>query len=242
MPIWESIMALLDVNGICVNYGEIAAVSDVSMRVEAAQVVSILGANGAGKSTLLKSIMGLTPVKSGGVTFDDTDMTNRPTSEIVAGGITLCPEGRRLFPAMTVFENIRMGGYLSTNADFKRRLEYVYSLFPKVAARLSQAAGTMSGGEQQMVAIGRALMAGPKLLLLDEPTLGLAPMMIREVGRIIQEINRSGVAVLLVEQNAKMALSVSDYGYVLRTGTLFSEGTSEALLKDDVIRRGYLGD
>ncbi len=235
-------MTLLDVRHVCVRYGALEAVHDISLRVGAAQVVAILGANGAGKSTLLKSIMGLVRVRSGEVVLDGQDISKAPVDAIVRNGVTLCPEGRRLFPGLTVMENIRMGAYLATTAEFRQRLDRVYAIFPKLAERESQVAGTMSGGEQQMVAIGRALMAGPRLLLLDEPTLGLAPMMIREVGRVVREIQRAGVSVLLVEQNARMALAASDYAYVIRTGEVFAEGSSAELLHDEAIRKGYLGD
>ena len=235
-------MPLLEIDALSVAYGEVVAVRGVSMAVDKGQVVSILGANGAGKSSLFKAVMGLARTRAGQVRLEGEDVTGQATHAVVRRGVTLCPEGRRLFPLLTVRENIRMGAYLgATKAEFANRLDYIHSLFPKVLERANQLAGSLSGGEQQMVAIGRALMSNPRVLLMDEPTLGLAPKMIQEVSRIVHAINQTGVAILLVEQNARMALMASQYAYVMRTGSLLREGSSAELLEDKSIQQIYLG-
>jgi branched-chain amino acid transport system ATP-binding protein len=233
---------LLTLTGVETSYGSIRALKGVSFKVPERSVVALLGANGAGKSTTLKSISGLVPPARGTVTFMGRRIDGLPSEHIVRLGISHVPEGRELFPELTVIENLKMGAYTRTEKRAIRdSLDRVQAHFPILAERRSQLAGTLSGGEQQMLAIGRALMAEPKLMLLDEPSLGLAPMLVEEIFRIIGEINRSGTTVLLVEQNANKALSVADYGYVLETGMISLEGDSQQLLRDDHVRRAYLG-
>lgn len=235
-------MSLLDVENLSVSYGKTTALRSVSLRAQAGSVTCVLGANGAGKSTLFKSIMGLVPKGAGTVRFDGDDISKLPTYDVVRRGITLCPEGRRLFPEMTVGENVRMGAVLVRDRrKLRERTEFVYELFPRVRQRLSQQASSLSGGEQQMVAIARALMGGPRLLLLDEPTLGLAPKLIQEVGTIVTNLRREGFTVILVEQNANLALRVSDHAYLLETGDLVMSGPSETILGDVRVQKAYLG-
>jgi branched-chain amino acid transport system ATP-binding protein len=233
---------LLTLDGIEAYYGSIRALKGISFKVLEGSVVALLGANGAGKSTTLKSISGLVPLARGTVAFMGRRIDELPSEQIVRLGISHVPEGRELFPELTVVENLKMGAYTRTDKRAIRDgLERVQAHFPVLAERRSQLAGTLSGGEQQMVAIGRALMAAPKLMLLDEPSLGLAPRLVEEIFRIICEIHESGTTVLLVEQNANKALSIADYGYVLETGTISLEGDSQQLLRDDHVRRSYLG-
>jgi branched-chain amino acid transport system ATP-binding protein len=233
---------LLSVEGIETFYGGIQALKGVSLAVPEGSIVTLLGANGAGKSTTLKSISGLVPPARGTVTFSGRRIDGLPSEKIVRLGISHVPEGRELFPELTVLENLKMGAYTRTDRRaVGRGLERVQAHFPILAERRLQLAGTLSGGEQQMLAIGRALMAEPRLMLLDEPSLGLAPMLVEEIFRIIREIHRSGTTVLLVEQNANKALSIADYGYVLETGTISLQGDSRQLLRDDHVRRSYLG-
>lgn len=235
-------MSLLEISAITVAYDAVLALNSVSIKVGKQEVVSILGANGAGKSTLLKAIVGLVPSRSGKIVFDGADISQAKPHQCLERGITLCPEGRRLFPQMTVYENIRMGAYRSPDrAVFRQRIELLYDMFPKLAERAGQIASSLSGGEQQMVAIARALMSRPRLLMLDEPTLGLAPMMIHEVARLVKLINAEGIAVLLVEQNAKLALKISERGYVLENGIVSLTGASLELLSNDHVQRIYLG-
>ncbi|MBI3629960.1 MAG: ABC transporter ATP-binding protein [Candidatus Rokubacteria bacterium] len=234
--------SLLTVDGIETFYGGIQALKGISFKVPAGSIVALLGANGAGKSTTLKSISGLVPPLRGTVAFAGRRIDGLPSEKIVRMGISHVPEGRELFPELTVLENLKMGAYIRTDKrETQRGLERVQAHFPILAERRSQLAGTLSGGEQQMLAIGRAVMAQPKLMLLDEPSLGLAPMLVEEIFGIIGEIHASGTTILLVEQNANKALSVADYGYVLETGTISLAGDSQQLLQDDHVRRAYLG-
>ena len=233
---------LLVVEGIETFYGGIQALKGVSLEVPEGSIVTLLGANGAGKSTTLKSISGLVPPTRGSVTFTGRRIDELASEKIVRLGISHVPEGRELFPELTVLENLKMGAYARTDRRaVGRGLERVHAHFPILAERRLQVAGTLSGGEQQMLAIGRALMAEPRLMLLDEPSLGLAPMLVEEIFRIIREIHDHGTTVLLVEQNANKALSIADYGNVLETGTVSLAGDSRQLLRDDHVRRSYLG-
>jgi branched-chain amino acid transport system ATP-binding protein len=233
---------LLTVDGIETYYGNIQALKGISFEVPEGSIVTLLGANGAGKSTTLKSISGLVPPARGTVAFKGRRIEGLPSESIVRLGISHVPEGRELFPELTVLENLKMGAYTRTDKRaIHQGLERVQANFPILAERRSQLAGTLSGGEQQMLAIGRALMAEPTLMLLDEPSLGLAPMLVEEIFRIIREIHKSGTTVLLVEQNANKALSIADYGYVLETGTIALAGESQKLRRDDHVRRSYLG-
>jgi len=233
---------LLVLDGIETFYGSIQALKGVSFKVDPGSIVTLLGANGAGKSTTLKCISGLVPAAKGTVSFRGERINGLPCETIVRRGISHVPEGRELFPELTVLENLTMGAYARTDKRaIARTLERVHTCFPILAERRTQLAGTLSGGEQQMLAIGRALMADPALMLLDEPSLGLAPMLVEEIFAIIREIHAGGTTVLLVEQNANKALSIADYGYVLETGTIALAGDSQQLLKDDRVRRAYLG-
>ena len=233
---------LLSVDNIETFYGNIQALKGISFQVPMGAIVALLGANGAGKSTTLKSISGLVPPAHGSVTFMGQPIGGLASERIVRMGIAHVPEGRELFPELTVLENLRMGAYTRRDKqEIQATLERVYTHFPILAERRSQLAGTLSGGEQQMLAIGRALMARPKLMLLDEPSLGLAPKLVEEIFRIIREIHGSGTTVLLVEQNANKALSIADYGYVLETGKIALAGDSQELLRNDHVRRLYLG-
>jgi len=233
---------LLRLSGINTYYGLIHILQDVELEVGAGELVSLLGGNASGKSTTLKTILGIVRPHTGTVTFDGEDVTTRSTSHRIGRGIAIVPENRRLFGPMTVLENLEMGAYL--NRDGKGRkddFERVYSLFPLVYERRSQLAGTLSGGEQQMVAMGRALMSHPKLLLMDEPSMGLAPILVERSFEIIQQVHESGVAMLVVEQNANMALSVADRGYVLSTGRIVLQGRAGALRENEDLRKAYLG-
>jgi branched-chain amino acid transport system ATP-binding protein len=233
---------LLVLDGIEAFYGSIQALKGISFKVLEGSIVTLLGANGAGKSTTLKSISGLVRPVSGTVNFRGRRIDGLPSEKIVRLGISHVPEGRELFPELTVLENLSMGAYVrSDKRAIQQALERVNACFPILAERRSQLAGTLSGGEQQMLAIGRALMAEPALMLLDEPSLGLAPMLVEEIFGIIRQIHASGTTVLLVEQNANKALSIADYGYVLETGTIALAGDSQQLLRDDRVRRAYLG-
>jgi branched-chain amino acid transport system ATP-binding protein len=234
--------SLLTVEGLESYYGNIQALKGISFDVPEGAIVTLLGANGAGKSTTLKSISGLVSPLRGVVTFMGHQIQGLPSEQIVRLGVSHVPEGRELFPELTVLENLTMGAYTRRDkSEIQHNLERVYAHFPILAERRTQLAGTLSGGEQQMLAIGRALMAQPRLLLLDEPSLGLAPMLVEEIFRIIREIHDHGTTVLLVEQNANKALSIADYGYVLETGLVALAGASQDLLRDDRVRRLYLG-
>jgi branched-chain amino acid transport system ATP-binding protein len=235
-------MNLLETSHLCVDYGGVHALRDVTVAIPDKQVVAIIGANGAGKSTLLKTIAGLVRQSAGPVRLDGEDISTLRPHERLDRGIVLCPEGRRLFPELTVYENIRMGAYrMRDSRRFRERLDFLYDIFPRVAERARQVAASLSGGEQQMVAIARALISEPRILMLDEPTLGLAPKLILEVANLVQKIKAEGITVVLVEQNAKLALKISDYAFVLETGAVTLEGTSAELLANDRVQQAYLG-
>ncbi len=234
-------MALLEVDDLHTHYGAIEALKGVSLTVDEGEVVTLIGSNGAGKSTTLRSISGLTPASRGRVVFENEEITRVPAHEIVGHGIALSPEGRHCFHRMTVRENLDLGAYRRTGSEIAQDLERVFDLFPRLRERESQKAGTMSGGEQQMLAIGRALMARPRLLMLDEPSMGIAPILVQRIYETIGEINRSGVAVLLVEQNANYALEISSRGYVLETGAIVLSGDSANLRDNPEVQRAYLG-
>ncbi|MDO4788668.1 MAG: ABC transporter ATP-binding protein [Johnsonella sp.] len=231
---------MLKIKDLKVNYGGIEAVKGLSFEVPEKSIVTLIGANGAGKSTILRTIAGLVKPASGSILFKDKDITRAETSDIISGGITLVPEGRRVFPDMSVLENIKIGAYLRKDS-LEEDIEWVYSLFPRLKERHWQLAGTLSGGEQQMLAVARALMSRPKLLMMDEPSLGLAPLIVKGIFEIIREINKADVTVLLIEQNANMALNTADYGYVLETGKIIMEGEGKELLRNEAIREAYLG-
>jgi len=232
--------ALLELKDVTVFYGQVRALQGLSLRVCAGEVVALLGSNGAGKSTTLRAISGLVRVATGQISFRGRDLANMDPTRIVRLGIAHCPEGRKVFPEMTVLENLELGGY-TRSGSLREDLEQVFDLFPVLRERRSQAAGSLSGGEQQMLAIGRALMSRPTLLLLDEPTMGLAPAVAREVARGIQSLKARGTTVLLVEQNVHAALRIADRGYVLENGRLVVSGRSEDLARDERVRRAYLG-
>lgn len=226
-----------------VYYGQIQALYDINVEINPGEIISIIGANGAGKTTLMKSIMGLVPAKNGKIVWQDEEIQAKKTHHIVKRGISYVPEGREIFPGMTVLENMEMGAYtLRMSAKEKAdKLNEMYELFPRLYERKKQKAGTLSGGEQQMVAIARGLMLSPKLLMMDEPSLGLAPLVVRDIFSIIQEINKQGVTILLIEQNANMALKIADVGYVLETGRITLTGSGKDLLSNDAVRAAYLG-
>ncbi len=231
---------MLKIKDLVVSYGGIEAVKSISFDVPEGEIVTLIGANGAGKSTTLRTIAGLVKPKSGSIMFDGEELIGKSTEDIVKRGITLSPEGRHVFPDMTVLENLKVGAY--TRKDkYNDDIELIYTLFPRLKERHWQLAGTLSGGEQQMLAIGRAMMAKPKLLMLDEPSLGLAPLVVKGIFDIIQELNKQGVTILLVEQNANMALHVADNGYVLETGTISMKGTGLELLQNESVKEAYLG-
>jgi branched-chain amino acid transport system ATP-binding protein len=232
---------LLEVSEIHAHYGSIQALRGVSLEVEQGEVVTMIGSNGAGKSTTLRSVSGLTPASAGKVTFAGEEITRMPAHEIVSRGIALSPEGRHCFPRMSVRENLDLGAFRRRGPAIAEDLERVYELFPRLKERERQKAGTMSGGEQQMLAIGRALMASPKLLMLDEPSMGLAPILVQRIYETIQRINRQGVTILLVEQNANYALDIAGRGYVLETGRVALKGASSELRDDPDVQRAYLG-
>ncbi len=231
---------ILKIEGLKVNYGGIEAVKGINLSVPEGSIITLIGANGAGKSTTLKSIAGLVKPKEGRIFFEGEDITGKNPTEIVSKHITLVPEGRKIFPDLTVKENLKIGAYLrkdNLDSDF----EYVYSLFPRLKEREWQAGGTLSGGEQQMLAVGRALMSRPKLIMMDEPSLGLAPLVVKSIFEIIKTVNQQGITVLLIEQNANMALQTADYAYVLETGVITKCGTGAELLADESIKEAYLG-
>ncbi len=231
---------LLSVKDLQVNYGGIEAVKGISFDVPEGEIVTLIGANGAGKSTTLKSIVGLVKPRSGSIIFNGEELVGKDTTNIVSKGITLVPEGRRVFADMTVLENIKIGAYLRKD-DLSDDIAWVYDLFPRLKEREWQLAGTLSGGEQQMLAVARALMSQPKVIMMDEPSLGLAPIVVKGIFDIIREINKRGVTVLLIEQNANMALKIADYAYVLETGRIGLSGPGKELLADDSVKKAYLG-
>jgi branched-chain amino acid transport system ATP-binding protein len=235
---------LLEVRDVVVHYGRIQALHGVSLVVHEGELVTLLGSNGAGKTTMMRAISGLRPLSSGSVWFDGADVSKVKAHKRVADGLIQAPEGRGVFPGMTVTENLEMGCYgrkFPSRAEHRERLDWIFETFPRLAERRSQVGGTLSGGEQQMLAIGRALMARPKVLLLDEPSMGLAPMIISQIFKIVSEINKQGTTVLLVEQNAQQALTRSDRAYILETGKVTRSGVARNLLADDSIRAAYLG-
>ena len=234
-------MAMLEVKDINVYYGLIHALRDVSFEVNEGEVVALIGANGAGKTTTLHTITGLLPSKGGTVTFEGKDITRKPGHAIVRLGMSHVPEGRRVFAGLTVAENLRMGAYTRPAGEIPESLKMVYERFPRLEERKNQAAGTLSGGEQQMLAVGRALMSRPKVIMMDEPSLGLAPIIVKGIFEIIKEINKQGVTVLLIEQNANMALKTANLGYVMETGRITLHGSGEELLANEAVKAAYLG-
>ena len=231
---------MLTIKDLRVNYGGIEAVKGISFEVPEKSIVTLIGANGAGKSTTLRSITGLVKASGGSIQFDGAELLGMDTLDIVAKGITLVPEGRRVFPDMTVIENIKIGAYLRSDS-LEDDINWVYDLFPRLKERSWQLAGTLSGGEQQMLAVARSLMGHPKLMMMDEPSLGLAPLIVQDIFSIIKEINKQGVTILLIEQNANMALRIADQGYVLETGRIALTGTGRELLADESVKAAYLG-
>ncbi|WP_251449143.1 ABC transporter ATP-binding protein [Vermiculatibacterium agrestimuris] len=231
---------MLKIDGLRVNYGGIEAVKGLTFEVPERQIVTLIGANGAGKSTILRTIAGLVKPAAGRIHLQSEDITGISPDRIVSRGITLVPEGRHVFPDLTVLENLKIGAYLRKDS-LEDDLEWVYSLFPRLKERSWQAAGTLSGGEQQMLAVGRALMSRPKLMMMDEPSLGLAPLVVKDIFEIIKKINQQGVTILLIEQNANMALHIADTAYVLETGRLTLSGSGKELLKNEAVKKAYLG-
>ncbi|HIS72995.1 MAG TPA: ABC transporter ATP-binding protein [Candidatus Scatomorpha pullicola] len=231
---------MLSIKDLKVSYGGIEAVKGISFDVRQGEIVTLIGANGAGKSSTLRAISGLVKPSGGSISFEGQDITGKNPTDIVKQGVTLVPEGRRIFADLTVLENLRIGAYLRHD-DLKDDIEWVYSLFPRLKERSWQAGGTLSGGEQQMLAVGRALMSRPKLIMMDEPSLGLAPIVVRGIFDIIREINKRGTTILLIEQNANMALQTADTGYVMETGRITLTGTGEELLKNEAVQAAYLG-
>ncbi|MFE7114867.1 ABC transporter ATP-binding protein [Streptomyces sp. NPDC057654] len=235
--------ALLEVDDLKVAYGKIQAVKGISFTVDTGQVVTLIGTNGAGKTTTLRTISGLLAPQSGTITFDGRPLTGTPAHQIVARGLAHSPEGRRIFPRLTVAENLQLGAFLRKNpTEINQDAERAYELFPILGERRKQAAGTLSGGEQQMLAMGRALMSRPKLLMLDEPSMGLSPIMMQKIMETIAELKATGTTILLVEQNAQAALSLADYGHVMEIGAIVLSGTGEHLLHDESVRKAYLGE
>ena len=233
---------MLKITDLKVAYGGIQALRGISLEVPDGKIVTLIGANGAGKSTTLRTISGLVKAASGTVEFNGQDITGKPSNQVLEAGIAQIPEGRRVFPNLSVLENLKVGAYLRNDADgIAKDIEWVYQLFPRLKERYWQLAGTLSGGEQQMLAVARGLMSRPKMMMLDEPSLGLAPLVVQDIFKIIGEINKQGVTILLVEQNANMALKIADYAYVLETGTITREGTGLELLNDESIKEAYLG-
>jgi len=235
-------MNLLAVEGLEITYGAIRAVAGVSFAVPAGHIVALLGANGAGKSTIIRAVAGLVPVAAGRISLNGEEIQGLPPHEIVRRGVAVCPEGRRVFPNLTVMENLLLGGWLRPRREAEAAVAEIFQLFPRLQERRRQRAGTLSGGEQQMLALGRALMSRPRLLLLDEPSLGLAPLLVREVFRVVARLRAQGVTILLVEQNAFAALGIADYAYLLENGRLILEGPGQDLLRHDQLRRAYLGE
>ncbi|MCR5390349.1 MAG: ABC transporter ATP-binding protein [Lachnospiraceae bacterium] len=232
---------MLKVDGLNVYYGSIHAIKGISFEVKSGEIVTLIGANGAGKSTTLNTIGGLLKAKSGTIEFEGRNIGGTPAHKVVKEGMALCPEGRRIFQQLTVKENLEMGAFTRNKAEADETIEQVYEQFPRLKERVKQVAGTLSGGEQQMLAMGRALMSKPKLMMLDEPSMGLAPILVDQIFDIIVKLNKAGTTILLVEQNAQMALSIANRAYVLETGKIVNHGTGEELLHDDSVRQAYLG-
>ena len=233
---------MLKVENLVVSYGGIEALKGISLEVPEGKIVTLIGANGAGKSTLLRSIMGLVKPADGKITYDEKDITGLNSQKIVETGITLVPEGRRVFPNLTVLENLKIGAYMRNDKEgIEKDIRWIYDMFPRLEERSWQMAGTLSGGEQPMLAVGRALMCRPKVLMMDEPSLGLAPLVIKDIFKIIQEINKQGMTILLIEQNANMALKIADIAYVLETGRITMTGSGKELLENPEIKAAYLG-
>ena len=236
-------MAMLEVKGLQVYYGMIQALKDVSFEVNQGEVIALIGANGAGKTTTLHTVTGLLPAKAGSIMFEGVDITKVPAHKIVEMGIAHVPEGRRVFAQLSVYENLIMGAYTRKDKkEIAENLEKVYQRFPRLKERKNQRAGTLSGGEQQMLAMGRALMSNPKMIVMDEPSMGLSPIFVNEIFDIIEKVSASGTTVLLVEQNAKKALSIADRAYVLETGNIVLSGDAKELMNDDSIKKAYLGE
>lgn len=233
---------MLKINNLNVYYGAIHAIKGISLEVKQGDIVTLIGANGAGKSTILKTISGLLRPKTGEIIFEDTKLHTMEAQDIVKSGVCQVPEGRRVFANMTILENLELGAFLQKDKEqIKKNMGKVFEKFPRLKERIGQLAGTLSGGEQQMLAIGRAMMSRPKLMLLDEPSMGLAPLLVKEIFSIIKEINEAGTTILLVEQNANMALSIANYAYVLETGKIVLEGTSKVLAESEEVKKAYLG-
>lgn len=236
-------MAMLEVKDLNVYYGMIQALKGISFEVNEGEVIALIGANGAGKTTTLHALTGLIPAKSGSITFEGADIRKTPGHKIVSMGMAHVPEGRRVFAQLSVYENLKMGAYTRKDkAEFKETLEMVYKRFPRLEERKNQLAGTLSGGEQQMLAMGRALMSHPKMIVMDEPSMGLSPIYVNEIFQIIKDVSADGVTVLLVEQNAKKALSIADRAYVLETGKIILEGDAKELMNDESVKKAYLGE
>ncbi len=236
-------MALLEIKDIEVYYGVIQAIKGISFEVNQGEVIALIGANGAGKTTTLHTITGLLPAKKGSIMFDGVDITKVPAHKIVSMGMAHVPEGRRVFSQLSVYENLKMGAYTRKDkAEIEDTLKMVFEKFPRLEERKTQLAGTLSGGEQQMLAMGRALMSHPKIILMDEPSMGLSPIFVDEIFKIIEEVSASGTTVLLVEQNAKKALSIADRAYVLETGNIVLDGDAKVLMNDETIKKAYLGE
>ena len=233
---------MLKVENLVVSYGGIEALKGISLNVPDGKIITLIGANGAGKSTFLRTIIGLVKPQSGKISYNNNEITGLNSQKIVTTGITLVPEGRRVFSNLTVLENLKIGAYMRNDKDgIEKDIEWIYGMFPRLQERNWQLAGTLSGGEQQMLAVGRALMSRPKLIMMDEPSLGLAPLVIKDIFRIIKEINANGMTILLIEQNANMALKIADWAYVLETGRITMEGAGQELLENPQIREAYLG-
>lgn len=233
---------MLTINNLHVSYGGIKALRGINLHIEENKIVTLIGANGAGKSSTLRAIMNLVKKEEGSVIYNDEDLTNHKTMDIVKKGIVLVPEGRRVFVNLTVEENLILGAYTRTDkAEINKDMQNIYNLFPRLKERSWQKSGTLSGGEQQMLAVGRAMMIRPKVLMMDEPSLGLAPLLVKDIFEIIKELHRQGNTILLVEQNAKKALEIADYGYVLETGTMVIEGPGKDLLNNEKVKEAYLG-
>ena len=234
---------MLNVQDLCVNYGMIQAVKGVSFEVNKGEIVALIGANGAGKTSILHTITGIIQAKSGSVSFEDIDITKKPSHKIVAMGMAHVPEGRRVFSQLTVLENLKLGAYTRKDTkEIEQEIKRIYEKFPRLEERKSQLAGTLSGGEQQMLAMGRALMSKPRLIVMDEPSMGLSPLYVNEIFKLIEDIHNSGTTVLLIEQNAKKALSIADRAYVLETGNITLSGKASELMDNDLVKKAYLSE